>query len=310
MTTNLHEMDATLAVELSRIAHECVVDGKMRHDVGLLLEEAVRSHCGETDVATAGVRVPEDMSPEFTDSARAALLWVLYHHQGGSSPVGQPIRLALGMGAHEPLTPSQVAAALRIAKECHWPYARELPRAPQPPQAGAIPVERPVDPDDIGAVAEAIHNSTGCGWETAERAAVASIDTLIARGNHAPAAQAVAPLDYDGAVSICDAHGIGLPVDCIEMVVEIVKHAVPAPAEPKGEQQAYPKSCMTHSGPDCTECDGTGAWPPEKAALSEEHRKAIVDAVAWLWNYRRVEARHTIDALRALLSTLNGGSNE
>ena len=32
-------------------------------------------------------------------------------------------------------------------------------------------------------------------------------------------------IDYDGVVSICDAHGICLPVDCIEMVVEIVRHA-------------------------------------------------------------------------------------
>ncbi|WP_175786483.1 hypothetical protein [Burkholderia anthina] len=36
-----------------------------------------------------------------------------------------------------------------------------------------------------------------------------------------------APFDYDDVVSICDAHGIGLPVDCIEMVVEIVRHAAP-----------------------------------------------------------------------------------
>ena len=32
-------------------------------------------------------------------------------------------------------------------------------------------------------------------------------------------------IDYDGVVSICDAHGIALPVDCMEMVVEIVRHA-------------------------------------------------------------------------------------
>jgi len=35
-----------------------------------------------------------------------------------------------------------------------------------------------------------------------------------------------AAFDYDDVVSICDAHGIGLPVDCIEMVVEIVRHAI------------------------------------------------------------------------------------
>jgi hypothetical protein len=53
------------------------------------------------------------MSPEFTDTARAALLWVLWHHQGGSSPVGQPIRFALGMGQHDHLSPTQLAEARR-----------------------------------------------------------------------------------------------------------------------------------------------------------------------------------------------------
>lgn len=57
----------------------------------------------------------EELSPGFTDTARAALLWVLWHHQGGSSPVGQPIRFALGMGAHEPLNEHQVAEAKRWA---------------------------------------------------------------------------------------------------------------------------------------------------------------------------------------------------
>ena len=56
-----------------------------------------------------------DMSPEFTDTARAALLWVLWHHQVGSSPVGQPIRYALGMGANEHLNAHQVNEAKRWA---------------------------------------------------------------------------------------------------------------------------------------------------------------------------------------------------
>lgn len=41
--------------------------------------------------------------------------------------------------------------------------------------------------------------------------------------------RAAEALDYDRVVSICDAHGIGLPVDCVEMVVEIVRHAAPPP---------------------------------------------------------------------------------
>jgi hypothetical protein len=56
-----------------------------------------------------------EASPEFTDTARAALLWVLWHHQGGSSPVGQPLRFALGMGQHGALNDHQVAEAKRWA---------------------------------------------------------------------------------------------------------------------------------------------------------------------------------------------------
>ncbi|MEX3556683.1 MAG: hypothetical protein VB131_09280 [Burkholderia gladioli] len=41
-------------------------------------------------------------------------------------------------------------------------------------------------------------------------------------GEPAPADERAA-FEYDDVVSICDAHGIGLPVDCVEMVVEIVK---------------------------------------------------------------------------------------
>ncbi len=59
--------------------------------------------------------VPVEMSPDFTDTARAALLWVLWHHQGGSSPVGQPIRYALGMDSHEHLSKHQVQEAKRWA---------------------------------------------------------------------------------------------------------------------------------------------------------------------------------------------------
>ena len=54
-----------------------------------------------------------EMSPEFTDSARSALLWVLWHHQGGSSKVGQPIRFALGIGQHEHLSDYQIREAKR-----------------------------------------------------------------------------------------------------------------------------------------------------------------------------------------------------
>ena len=42
---------------------------------------------------------------------RDAALWALMHHQGGSSPVGQPLRKALGIPPHADLTQEQFNAA-------------------------------------------------------------------------------------------------------------------------------------------------------------------------------------------------------
>lgn len=43
------------------------------------------------------------------------LLWALYHHQGGSSQIGQPIRRALGIGQHDALTKDQITRAKAAA---------------------------------------------------------------------------------------------------------------------------------------------------------------------------------------------------
>lgn len=72
----------------------------------------------------------EEMSPEFTDSARAAIAWVLYHHQGGSSPVGAPLRFALGMGAHDPLPDWRIAEAKKWAEWANATTADFHPRRP------------------------------------------------------------------------------------------------------------------------------------------------------------------------------------
>lgn len=39
---------------------------------------------------------------------RNLLYWVLYHHQGSSSHIGQPIRRALGIGQHDAMTDEQI----------------------------------------------------------------------------------------------------------------------------------------------------------------------------------------------------------
>ena len=42
---------------------------------------------------------------------RGQLLWALYHHQGGSSVVGQPIRKVLGIGEYDHMTHEQIEEA-------------------------------------------------------------------------------------------------------------------------------------------------------------------------------------------------------
>lgn len=92
---------------------------KLRADSGYEADAEYRisaEQWGEVLGICEGTRqAPAEMSPDFTDTARAALLWVLWHHQGGSSPVGQPIRLVLGMDAHERLSETQVQEAKQWA---------------------------------------------------------------------------------------------------------------------------------------------------------------------------------------------------
>lgn len=56
--------------------------------------------------------------------AHNLLLLSLYHHQGGSSPVGQPIRKLLGIGEYEHLTAEQIATAKATAVAL-WPHYKD-----------------------------------------------------------------------------------------------------------------------------------------------------------------------------------------
>jgi hypothetical protein len=56
---------------------------------------------------------PEPAPATEESSAVAPLLWVLWHHLGANSPVGQPIREYLGMGQFEPMSKEQVESAKR-----------------------------------------------------------------------------------------------------------------------------------------------------------------------------------------------------
>lgn len=45
-----------------------------------------------------------------------ALLWTLYHHQRGSSHIGQPIRKLLGIGQHDRMTDEQIDEATKFGR--------------------------------------------------------------------------------------------------------------------------------------------------------------------------------------------------
>jgi hypothetical protein len=64
------------------------------------------------------------MSSLHEDGGTAALLWVLWHHQGASSTVGQPIRFALGMDRHQRMSDAQIELAKR------WVSIADLPKTP------------------------------------------------------------------------------------------------------------------------------------------------------------------------------------
>ncbi len=65
--------------------------------------------------------LPSAECPDLTDISRDALCWILWHHQGGNSKIGQAVRFSLGMGQHERMSDAQVAAAKRwdpVSAEC------------------------------------------------------------------------------------------------------------------------------------------------------------------------------------------------
>lgn len=50
-------------------------------------------------------------APALPDEIKQVLLWALWHHLGGCSSIGQPIRKFLGMGANERMTDEQLITA-------------------------------------------------------------------------------------------------------------------------------------------------------------------------------------------------------
>jgi hypothetical protein len=78
--------------------------GKYKYQQQQLAWEALQARAA---LPAAGQQIPAHVE--------AALLWALYNHQGGNSPVGQPIRKVLGIERWAELTPEQIAKARAVA---------------------------------------------------------------------------------------------------------------------------------------------------------------------------------------------------
>lgn len=74
--------------------------------------------------------------PVATDEELAPLLWVLWHHQGGKSDVGQPIRKYLGMGQFERMSDKQID----VAK--HWAQSNGQARSREVAEPGNVTRDR------------------------------------------------------------------------------------------------------------------------------------------------------------------------
>lgn len=83
---------------------------------------------------------------------RSALLFALWHHQGGSSAVGQPIRAMLGIGQHARMTDDEVTAARRVQSALIVRPPHLVPtvlRFDQPISAEPIAGDQPVDLSNV-----------------------------------------------------------------------------------------------------------------------------------------------------------------
>jgi len=111
--------------------HNTAVDWRMEQDHRLNLLEAAMPRALEpmTEVREF---IPAPVTHDLANTA--PLLWVLWNHLGGSSPIGQPIRQYLGMDQFERMTEDQIQAAKQYRDDL-------MPEATTPVPAGSL-VER------------------------------------------------------------------------------------------------------------------------------------------------------------------------
>lgn len=173
------------------------------------------SVCNEMDGRGEG-----DEGPVVTDDVRAALLFALWHHQGGSSRIGQPLRLMLGVGSAEPLRADQIAEAKRVESAL-------APSATQDRNAIIEECAKVAENclfTDIAANRIRALKAAPQGFPPASQSPVSAGDAGLSPAGAAPTvkeclpvAEAVLPQDVEDAISGCvsyygDKYGIGLPL--------------------------------------------------------------------------------------------------
>lgn len=77
----------------------------------LLLMRAAEAEIYKLDAQIDQMRRGADQGPEFTDTSRAGICWLLWHHQADRDPTGTVCRFILGMAEHDAMTSHQVQMA-------------------------------------------------------------------------------------------------------------------------------------------------------------------------------------------------------
>lgn len=106
------------------------------------------------------------------------------------------------------------------------------------------------------------------------------------------------PIDYARVVQICEAHGIGLPVDCIEMVVEIIRLAAPQPASEPASSCDPADICAgcrckynTYAQP-ASEQQAAAGWVSVADRLPESGKTVLATYQNRLGKLRRIRAQY------------------
>jgi hypothetical protein len=157
--------------------------GTAEHEIAKVFAErdSLRQELGDLPEAQSDMLSELKKLRAELSEAQGMLLWALWHNEGASSPVGHPIRRALGIGQHDPMTAEQIRAGSdAVAKVMtHLPdTADQIPRV-------APTVQQPAEPVIVAAAqdrknyASAQHPDWGGVKQTAKQAQPEPVNAML-----------------------------------------------------------------------------------------------------------------------------------